>query len=225
VDAFLRQILDQPAWLIYLITFLVVFAEDALFVGFVFPGETVAILGGVSAYLGHTEIGWMLAGVILMAIIGDSVGFEIGKAHGDRILAHRLLARRRAQIDQAQRFLRERGGSAVLLGRWTAFFRAVMPALAGWSGMPYRVFLPWNAVGGIAWASAVVLGGYFAGLSYERVAAWLGGGAAAVVAVIVVVAVAVWHLRRRRSERVEEAAARLASPATRGVAADTAEQA
>jgi len=76
-----------------------------------------------------------------------------------------------------------------------------MPALAGWSGMPYRVFLPWNAVGGIAWGSAVVLGGYFAGLSYERVAAWLGGGAAAVVAVIVVVAVAVWHLRRRRSER------------------------
>jgi hypothetical protein len=73
-----------------------------------------------------------------------------------------------------------------------------MPALAGWSGMPYRTFLPWNATGGIAWGLAVVLGGYFAGLSYERVAQWLGGGAAAVVVVIVVAAVAVHHVRRRR---------------------------
>jgi membrane protein DedA with SNARE-associated domain len=198
VDAFLRQILDQPAWLIYLITFTIVFVEDALFVGFVVPGETVAILGGVSAYLGHTELGWMILGVILAAIIGDSVGYEVGKHFGDRILGHRWLDRQRPRLERAQDFLRRRGGSAVFLGRWTAFFRAVMPALAGWSGMPYRTFLPWNATGGIAWGLAVVLGGYFAGLSYERVAQWLGGGAAAVVVVIVVAAVAVHHVRRRR---------------------------
>ena len=198
MDAFLRQILDQPAWLIYLITFTIVFVEDALFVGFVVPGETVAILGGVSAYLGHTELGWMILGVILAAIIGDSVGYEVGKHFGDRILGHRWLDRQRTRLERAQDFLRRRGGSAVFLGRWTAFFRAVMPALAGWSGMRYRTFLPWNATGGIAWGLAVVLGGYFAGLSYERVAQWLGGGAAAVVVVIVVAAVAVHHVRRRR---------------------------
>jgi membrane protein DedA with SNARE-associated domain len=94
----------------------------------------------------------------------------------------------------------------VFLGRWTAFFRAVMPALAGMSGMKYRVFLPWNAVGGIAWGATAVTAGYLAGQSYERVAKWLGQGAAAVVGTIVVVAIVVWAVRRhRRSEKHEKA--------------------
>ncbi|WP_324603522.1 VTT domain-containing protein, partial [Phycicoccus elongatus] len=72
--------------------------------------------------------------------------------------------------------------AAVFLGRWTAFFRAVMPARAGVSRMPYRRFLIWNAAGGIVWGVVVVVVGYLAGLSYDRAAAWLGGGATAVVA-------------------------------------------
>jgi membrane protein DedA with SNARE-associated domain len=92
----------------------------------------------------------------------------------------------------------------VFLGRWTAFFRAVMPALAGTSGMRYRVFLPWNAVGGTAWGTAAVLGGYLAGQSYQRVEKWLGTGAAVVVGVIVLTAIVVWVVRRRRAERREE---------------------
>ncbi len=213
MDAFLAQVLDQPPWLIYLVTFLVVFVEDALFVGFVVPGETVAILGGVSASLGHTELGWMLLGVVLAAIIGDSVGYEVGRLWGHRVLEAKILRRRTTQLDRAKDFLRRRGGSAVFLGRWTAFFRAVMPALAGWSRMEYRVFLPWNAAGGILWGTVVVLGGYFAGLSYQTVAKWLGGGATAIVATIVVVALVVFHLRKRARQRAIERAARAASGA------------
>jgi membrane protein DedA with SNARE-associated domain len=81
-----------------------------------------------------------------------------------------------------------------------------MPALAGLSGMRYRVFLPWNAVGGIAWGAAAVLGGYLAGQSYQRVEKWLGQGAAAVVGLVVVTGIVVWAVRRRRAERREEAA-------------------
>lgn len=162
------------------------------------PGETVAILGGVAASLGHAEVGWVLAVVVGAAIVGDSVGYEVGRAYGARVLDSRCLRKRRRRLDQARDFLRRRGGSAVFLGRWVAFFRAVMPALAGASRMPYRTFLAWNALGGVVWGTVVVLAGYAAGMSYQRVAEWLGGGAAAVVALIVVVAVTVWHVRRRR---------------------------
>lgn len=206
MNSLLTQVLDQPPWLVYLIVGLVVFAEDAIFVGFVIPGETVAILGGVTASLGHTTLTAVLVLVIAAAILGDSVGYEIGRIWGTRIVAHRWLDRYRTRLDKAQDFLRRRGGSAVFLGRWTAFFRAVMPALAGSSRMPYRTFLPWNAAGGLAWGTTTVVAGYLAGMSYEKVAKWLGEGAAIIVVAVVLIAVAAHHVRKRRSERAAEGA-------------------
>jgi membrane protein DedA with SNARE-associated domain len=199
-----QTVLDAPAWLVYLVVGLVVFAEDALFVGFVLPGETLAIIGGVTASLGHTSlfVVWLI--VVVAAIVGDSVGYEIGRHFGPKVVGLRIFNSRRHRLESAQDFLARRGGSAVFLGRWTAFFRAVMPALAGLSGMKYRVFLPWNALGGIAWGTAAVLGGYLAGQSYARVEKWLGTGAAVVVGVVVIVAIAVWAVRRRRAESREE---------------------
>ena len=200
INSLVNTVLGAPPWLVYVIVGAVVFAEDALFVGFVLPGETLAIIGGVTASLGHTSLTVVLMVVILGAIIGDSVGFEIGKKFGPKLMAHHFFDKRRERLESAQDFLRRRGGSAVFLGRWTAFFRAVMPALAGLSGMKYRVFLPWNAAGGIAWGTTAVVAGYLAGESYHRVEKWLGQGAAVVVGVIVVVAIAVWAVRRHRKE-------------------------
>jgi membrane-associated protein len=197
MDAFFAHVLSAPPWLVYAIVGLVVFAEDALFVGFVLPGETLAILGGVTASLGHTSVSAVMAVVIVAAIVGDSVGYEIGRLIGPRILGHRAFDGRRTQLEDAQSFLRRRGGAAVFLGRWTAFFRAVMPALAGVSRLPYRTFLPWNAVGGIAWGATAVVAGYLAGESYHRVESLLGRGVAIAVAVVVLAAIAVWQVRRR----------------------------
>ena len=206
MNSLVDTVLGAPPWLVYLIVGLVVFAEDALFVGFVLPGETLAIIGGVTASIGHTSLWVVLAIVVVAAIVGDSVGYEIGRLFGPRVMAHKVFDRRRARLEKAQDFLQRRGGSAVFLGRWTAFFRAVMPALAGLSGMRYRVFLPWNALGGIAWGATAVTAGYLAGESYHKVEAWLGRGAAVAVGVVVLVAVGVWAIRRHRSEGRPEAA-------------------
>ena len=80
-----------------------------------------------------------------------------------------MLRSRRERLDRARDFLARRGGTAVFLGRFVAFFRAVMPALAGTAGMRYPKFLAFNAAGGIVWGVGFVLLGYLAGNSYAAV--------------------------------------------------------
>ena len=198
-----HEVLSAPTWLVLLVVGLVVFAEDAIFVGFVVPGETVALLGGVAASIGHVPLAAVLVVVIAAAIIGDSVGFEVGRHLGGRVVRLKAFDKHRDRIDSAQDFLGRRGGAAVFLGRWTAFLRAVIPALAGMSKMHYPTFLRWNAAGGIAWGAVVVTAGYLAGQSYAKVETWLGRGAGIAVAAIAVVAFVVWQVRRNRAEATE----------------------
>jgi membrane protein DedA with SNARE-associated domain len=181
------------------IVFALVFAEDALFIGFVVPGETAAVVGGVFASRGDLPLWSMIMIVISAAILGDTVGYEIGKHLGPRIMALKLLDKRRAQLQKAEDFLARRGGLAVFLGRFTAFFRAVMPALAGLSRMPYRRFAIWNFTGGIIWGALFVTLGFIAGNSYEELAHTVGRGAAVVVGVVVVVILGVWQVRKHRT--------------------------
>lgn len=190
----------HPA-LILTVAALLVFAEDAIFIGFVVPGETAAVLAGVGAGIGHVPLPLAIVVVVLAAIIGDSVGYEVGRLFfGPRVLNSRLLAPHRAQVFRAQDFLRRRGGLAVFLGRFTAFFRAMMPALAGAAEMPYRRFLLWNATGGIVWGTGFVLLGFAAGASYHQVEKQVGRGVAVVLALIVVSALVVWRVRRARAD-------------------------
>jgi membrane-associated protein len=204
VSGLLDQILHAPAWLVLGLVGLVVFAEDALFVGFVLPGETAALLGGVAASRGHVSVVAVAGVVVVAAIVGDSVGYEVGRQVGTRVLALSMFDKRRSRLDAARSFLARRGGSAVFLGRWVAFFRAVMPALAGTTKMPYLKFLGYNAAGGIVWGVVVVLAGYLAGNAYAQVASYLGTGAAIVVAAIVIIAAVVWRVRKHRSKRAPQ---------------------
>lgn len=199
------KILGLPGWLVLLIAGAVVFTEDALFVGFVVPGETAALLAGAAAKIGHVSLVGVLAVVIVAAVAGDSVGYEVGRLLGPRVLNLRILAKRRKRLDDARAFLARRGGSAVFLGRWVAFFRAVMPFLAGTSRMRYPKFLAYNASGGIAWGATVVLLGYAAGASYRQVEKSFGRDAAFVVLAVVVVAVVVWRVRHHLRERKDGA--------------------
>jgi len=189
---------------IYLVVGLLVFAEDALFVGFVIPGETAAVLGGLAAHQGQVSLAGMIAVVVAAAILGDSCGYEIGRHFGPRLLAGKRLMRHQAQLDKARAFLRDHGPSAVFLGRFVAFFRAVMPALSGLSRMRYPVFLRWNAFGGLVWGAGFVLIGYIAGDAYKRVEKYVGTGLAVAIAVLVIVAFVVWRVRKARSEAREE---------------------
>jgi membrane protein DedA with SNARE-associated domain len=194
------QLLNLSGPVAYVVIAALVFGEAALFVGFVLPGETAVLLGGVLASTGRLTLGVLLVLVVVAAVVGDSVGFEIGKAFGPRLLDVRLLRRHRERLEKAQAYLRNRGGRAVVLGRWTAFLRAVMPALAGASRMHYPTFLTYNAFGGLVWGVGVTLAGYYAGTSYQVVAARLSQAGAAAAAVVVLGLLYAWH-RHRLAER------------------------
>jgi membrane-associated protein len=176
------------------------FAEAALFVGFVLPGETAVLLGGVLANQHRVSLPVMIAVAVLAAIIGDSVGYEVGRHFGTRLLSSRIFERRRRGLERGQQALRQKGGRAVFLARFTAFLRAVMPGLAGASRMPYRRFLAFNAAGGLTWAAGFTLLGYLVGASYHT-AENIAGRAGEVILAVVVLAVIVFVIRRRRRER------------------------
>lgn len=175
------------------------FGEAALFVGFVLPGETAVILGGVLAYRHSVSLTVMAMVVVAAAILGDSVGYEVGKRYGARLLRSRIFAKHQDAIANGQRSLRNSGGRAVFLSRFTAFLRAVMPGMAGASQMPYRKFLLFNAVGGLVWGLGFTTLGYLAGASYKTLESYAGKVSEAIL-VIVVVGVLAVMMRRRRAK-------------------------
>ncbi|MER7545375.1 DedA family protein [Spirillospora sp. NPDC127506] len=196
-----------PPATVYLLIAALVFAEAALFVGFVFPGETAIVVGGVLASQDVLSLALLLVIAVAAAVVGDSVGYEIGRRYGPRLLDVRMMRKHRAKVAGAQDLIRRRGAFAVFIGRFTALLRALMPALAGSSRLPYPKFLAFNVVGGVTWVVTFTLGGYFAGAAFEHAAKLAGRGLAIGLAVAAVAALAVWRVRKRRREAREEAGA------------------
>lgn len=197
----LALLLDQPPWVILSIAGLVVFGECALLVGMVLPGETVAVLAGAAAAIGQTSLASVLVVVLAAAILGDNVGYAVGRRVGPRLHRRVTNPARRQRLAGAEARLRLRGGLAVFLGRWTPFVRSVMPSLAGISRMPYPKFLAWDLLGAGSWAIGSVLAGYAAGKSYAQVVSWFGTVGAVLLGGFLIVGVAVWSWRRTASAR------------------------
>lgn len=190
ITAVASYILQLPAWAALLLVFALPALESSAFVGFVFPGEIALVLGGVLAYHGTLSLPLVVLLGVSGAVIGDSIGYAIGRRHGRWVLdgtLGRLV--RRHHLDRAERYLAKRGGSAVFFGRFTAALRVMVPGLAGMARMRYRTFLYYNVAGAVLWVLMSVLIGYLGGSSWrhvEHVASRLGLVVLAVVALVVV---------------------------------------
>ncbi len=185
----------------YLVVAALVFGETAVFLGFVIPGETAVVLGGVLASRGRVSLPLLILVVVVAAVAGPLVGYEIGRHLGGRLVAARALRRVAGGVERAQDMLRTRGGTAVLIGRFVAVLRALMPALAGTARMSYRTFLLYNVVSGIVWGIGYCLLGYAAGSAYAVIERRVGTGVAIALAVVVVAGMAIWAVRRHRRSR------------------------
>ncbi|HBW20814.1 MAG TPA: DedA family protein [Actinobacteria bacterium] len=199
VSSLASDLTHLSGWLAYGLVAALVFGETAIFLGFVLPGETAVVLGGVLASRGHVSLGLLMVIVVVAAIAGPLVGYEIGRRAGDRLFSSRALRRIPGGAERTRNTLQRRGAAAVLIGRFVAVVRALMPAAAGAAEIPYRKFLAYNALGGVVWGVGYCLLGYLAGSAYKVIEERVGVGLAVAVAVIVVVAVAVWAFRRHRA--------------------------
>jgi membrane protein DedA with SNARE-associated domain len=186
-----------PAHLGYVAVGLFVFTES---MGIPSPGETAIITGAVLASQGDLSIELVILIAIAGAVIGDNVGFLIGR-HGGRKLLERPgwgHERRMRLLAYGDRFFARHGPKAVFLGRWMALVRVTAAWMAGASGMRMRTFFVWNLLGGVTWATTVGVLGYALGHAGGNVISKVGIVGAAIGAVAIV-GFLIWNRRRERS--------------------------
>ncbi len=163
----------------YLAIFVVVSLESAVFLGFFLPSEALVFFGGFLASRGVLDLKFLIPLVAVAAILGDSVGYELG-----RILKKEWFLRygrwaglREPQWQRLEDFFARHGGKTVFFARFSAFFRILVPFFAAAARLRYLHFLKWNIAGGVVWATGSVLIGYFAGKSWQLIERWIGRGA------------------------------------------------
>src|SRR4051794_18982177 len=170
--------------------------------GIPLPGETALIAAGIFASQGHMSIELVIVAAALAAILGDNVGFFIGRHYGRRLLewdGGPFPDHRKRLIAVGEPFFERHGPKAVFLGRWVAGLRITAAWLAGAHHMRWPVFTFWNALGGICWAVSVGLAAYFLGHTAERILKTAGLAGLALV-VLAGVGFWIWHRRRKPHE-------------------------
>jgi membrane protein DedA with SNARE-associated domain len=163
------------------------------------PGETALIAAAVLASQGELSIELVIAIAAAAAIVGDNIGYGLGRRYGRRLIERpgRTKVRRQLALARGEQLFDRHGAKAVFLGRWIALLRIWAAWLAGIAGMRWRTFLLWNALGGIGWALFFGLLGYWGGEATAELVARLGVGAAVVVIGAALVLWVVLHRRRR----------------------------
>ena len=196
----------------YPLLYLMVMAESA---GFLVPGETALITAAVLASQGKLEIELVIALAATAAIVGDNIGYVIGRKGGRWVLERpgRFYRQRQEVLRIGEPFFERHGSKAVFFGRFLLGLRVWASWLAGITRMHWRSFLLWNALGGVTWATAVGLFAYFLGHSAGNAIKTFGlyGLAAALVGI----ASLLWLHRRQRRRRGRQQQGRAAQPAAR----------
>jgi len=190
------------AWT-YLLVGVFAFAETGAFVGLLVPGETVMILGGAVAGQGATSVYLVIAVAWLMAFLGDSTSFFVGRRLGREFLRRNgpRFGIKHERLDQIDDYFARHGGKTIFVGRFVGFVRAFAPFVAGSSGMRYRAFVPYSILGTGLWVSSAIVLGYVFSRNINSVIDYAGKGAFALGALIVIV---VGVVALRRHLRVEE---------------------
>ncbi|MDX6630644.1 MAG: hypothetical protein QOH00_2890 [Gaiellales bacterium] len=179
----------------YFVIFVPVLLETA---GVPLPGETTLLLSGVAASTGRIDPWIAIAVGSTAAILGDNIGYAIGRYGGRRLvmrLAH--IGRIESSLAWGEQFFARHGGKTVFFARWIFGLRIFGAWIAGMVHMPWRVFFFWNAAGGITWCASVIGLGYFFGHSLHVIEKVLGVGGVIAVVSVAAVALVMW----RRFER------------------------
>ncbi len=147
-----------------LLVCVIVFIETGFFVGFFLPGDSLLVTAGVFAATGNLHLTELLLLVPLCAIVGDQIGYWIGRKAGQALYRREdSLVFRKRHLERAHQFYEKYGGKTVILARFVPIVRTFCPPVAGAAMMPYGRYLAFDVVGGFVWGGSMILGGYFLG--------------------------------------------------------------
>jgi membrane-associated protein len=182
---------------------LAILCETSLFIGLIIPGDTVVLVAatGVTDIL---DFFYLLGAVLLGSLIGESLGFLIGRLFGKRIRYSKFgqrLGEKNWQL--ADRFVERRGGIAVAISRFLPMLHSLVPVVAGMTKMRYRTFISWTVAACAIWASAYVGIGYLAHSAYDQIAGQLKWGGLVFVAIILIFMI-VAHFGKQKLEVAAE---------------------
>jgi membrane-associated protein len=166
LSEFFDRLRDLPAlvqWAGYVGLTAIIFAETGLLVGFFLPGDSLLVTAGLLAADPSFGLNVWLLGAILMvaAIVGDTVGYHVGKTTGPRIFRREdSLFFHRDHLLRAQAFYDKHGGKTIIIARFMPIVRTFAPVVAGVGQMAYRRFVMYNVVGGVLWIWSMLLTGW-----------------------------------------------------------------
>ncbi len=178
----------------YLLVFLVVMLECQPLLGLFMPGETLVIVSGFLAGQGAFDLNLVIATVALAAIVGDSIGYELGRRLGRGWLLRYgpWFGVRERHLARVDGYLARHGGKSVFLSHFMHLLRALMPFIAGAGRMPYRRFAFYNTLGCFLWAATFAVLGFFFGESWELLHRWAGRAGALLGVLFLLVLASGW---------------------------------
>ena len=188
----------------YPLLFVLVMSESG---GLPIPGETALIAAGVLASRGKLQIEWVIVIAATAAIVGDNIGYLIGRKGGRWLLERpgRFHRQRLEVLTTGEPFFERHGAKAVFFGRFLLGLRVWASWLAGATRMHWRTFVAWNALGGISWATGIGLLAYFLGNSAGNAVETFGIYGLVAVLVAIVSAIVLHRRAHRKSSSDEDA--------------------
>jgi membrane-associated protein len=161
---FLFNVKGLIEWGGTLLVCVIVFIETGLFVGFFLPGDSLLVTAGVFAASGQLHLSELLLLVPLCAIVGDQIGYWVGRKAGQALYRREdSLVFRKSHLERARRFYEKFGGKTVILARFVPIIRTFCPPVAGAAQMSYGRYFVYDVGGGILWGGGMILVGYFLG--------------------------------------------------------------
>ena len=154
--------------------FAIIFAESGLLVGFFLPGDSLLFTAGLLASRGFSNIALLMIGCSIAAVVGDQVGYVIGRRAGPALFKRpdsRFFHQK--NVERARAYFEEHGSKTIILARFVPIVRTFAPVVAGVGQMNYRRFVTFNVIGGVLWGAGVSLAGYLLGNTIHDIDRWL----------------------------------------------------
>ena len=181
----------------YWLALLAALVESLAFVGLIIPGSSLIIIAGFAAAQGIIDVGDLIFFVAIGAIIGDGISYYMG-TKGTRFFKTDNKLLKISHLEKGKEFFKKHGPKSILLGRFVAPLRAIVPFIAGASRMNLKIFILWNVLSGILWAVTHVLLGYFFGNAYKSIEVWITKGGAFLLGIVVISTLLYYVVKRSR---------------------------